>query len=228
MPDGKKAVKATHKHASSARSNTSRREERRLHVEDLSRAHLLDAAEEVFGSKGFHKATIKEVADLAEFSIGSVYSLFDNKDDLFRQVFIRRGDEFMPGMRTVLGEEGTPRERLHRLVDYQVRFFREHPHFGRVYLRSSTPTMSMPEDLTDPIVAERYADTLQMQADLFAQGQRSGEFGPGDPSALARLLAGLVSAYVALDPAVESADPDAPELLPLSRFHELVERAFSP
>ncbi|MDD9372224.1 MAG: helix-turn-helix domain containing protein, partial [Acidimicrobiales bacterium] len=68
----------------------SRREQRRLQHQDLSRAQLLDAAEEVFGRKGFHEATLKEVAELAEFSVGSVYSFFTNKDDLFRQIFVRR------------------------------------------------------------------------------------------------------------------------------------------
>src|SRR6476646_9106618 len=76
----------------------SRRQERRLLHQDLSRTQLLDAAEEVFGRKGFHDTTLKEIADLAEFSVGSVYSFFENKDDLFLNVFLRRGAEFLPGM----------------------------------------------------------------------------------------------------------------------------------
>jgi DNA-directed RNA polymerase specialized sigma24 family protein len=56
----------------------SRRQERRLLHQDLSRTQLLDAAEEVFGRKGFHATTLKEIAELAEFSVGSVYSFFDN------------------------------------------------------------------------------------------------------------------------------------------------------
>ncbi|HMG44699.1 MAG TPA: helix-turn-helix domain-containing protein, partial [Acidimicrobiales bacterium] len=63
--------------ATSASTTTSRREARRLLQQDVSRSQLLDAAEEVFGRKGFHEATLKEVAELAEFSVGSVYSFFD-------------------------------------------------------------------------------------------------------------------------------------------------------
>ena len=76
----------------------SRREQRRLLHQDLSRNQLLDAAEEVFGEKGFHDTTLKEVAELAEFSVGSVYSFFENKDDLFLNVFLRRGAEFLPSL----------------------------------------------------------------------------------------------------------------------------------
>ena len=111
----------------------SRREQRRLQHQDLSRAQLLDAAEEVFGRKGFHETTLKEVAELAEFSVGSVYSFFESKDDLFRQIFVRRGEEFMPGLRRLLdGEtEADPVMQLHLLVDFEVGFFRARPHFGR-------------------------------------------------------------------------------------------------
>src|SRR3982074_1646975 len=77
----------------------SRREQRRLQHQDLSRAQLLDAAEEGFGRKGFHDTTLKEVAELAEFSVGSVYSFFENKNDLFRQIFLRRGEQFMGPLR---------------------------------------------------------------------------------------------------------------------------------
>src|SRR3954469_1734791 len=107
---------------------TTRREERRLRQQDVSRGQLLDAAEEVFGRKGFHETTLKEVAELAEFSVGSVYSFFENKDDLYLSVFLRRGEEFLPGMEAV-AHDGTPAEQLHRLVDFEVGFFRQHPHF---------------------------------------------------------------------------------------------------
>ena len=119
-----------------------RREQRRRRHQLLSREQLLDAAEEIFGRKGYHDTTLKEVAELAEFSVGSVYSFFDNKDDLFRQIFLRRGEEFMPELRATLADEhGTPLERLHRLVEFQVRWFREHPHFGCLYLRHPDPRL---------------------------------------------------------------------------------------
>src|SRR5262245_20940075 len=123
--------------AKTTNEGASRREQRRLQHQDLSRAQLLDAAEEVFGRKGFHETTLKEVAELAEFSVGSVYSFFENKDDLFRQIFLRRGDEFMAGMRATLAADRSALELLHHLVDFQVGFFREHAHFGRLYLRFS-------------------------------------------------------------------------------------------
>lgn len=206
----------------------SRREQRRLQHQDLSRAQLLDAAEAVFGRKGFHEATLKEVAELAEFSVGSVYSFFDNKDDLFRQIFVRRGDEFMPALRDALRpDDGTPLEQLHRLVDFEVGFFRRHPRFGRLYLRYSSATGMSADRRADAAIAANYDESMAMQADMFARGQRSGVFREGDPQVLARLFSGLISAYQVLDPAVMSDDPAAGERLALADLHAIVERAFA-
>ncbi len=204
-----------------------RREQRRAQHHDLGRAQLLDAAEQVFGEKGFHDATLKEVAELAEFSVGSVYSFFESKDDLFRQIFLRRGEEFMPSMRAVFGGPSTPTEKLHRLIDFQIGFFRSHRHFGRLFLRyATTALVSGPGEL-DSAVARNYAEAMRLQTDLFDSGQRAGEFGPGDPRVLAQLFSGLMSSYQALDPGVVSDDPDAPERLALDELHRLVERAFT-
>src|SRR6476619_2298599 len=152
-------------------AKASRRAQRRLLHQDLSRAQLLDAAEEVFGRKGFHATTLKEVAELAEFSVGSVYSFFENKDDLFLNVFLRRGSEFLPGMDAVVNGPGTPLEVLHALVDYQIGFFRQHPHFGRLYLRSASTNQPGPETPESPDLTANYLKAMKSQADLFGRGQ---------------------------------------------------------
>jgi AcrR family transcriptional regulator len=205
----------------------SRREERRLRQQDISRSELLDAAEEVFGRKGFHEATLKEVAELAEFAVGSVYSFFENKDDLFRQIFIRRGEQFMPQLRAILGDTSSgPVEQLHTLVDFEVGFFRAHPHFGRLYLRYSSATSLSTDREIDTVMKERYDDAMRLQAALFRRGQRAGVMRRGDPEVLARLFSGLISAYQALDPSVVSDDPEPGERLSLRELHDIVERAF--
>lgn len=206
---------------------SSRREERRLLQQDVSRAQLLDAAEEVFGRKGFHDTTLKEVAELAEFSVGSVYSFFESKDDLFRQIFERRGDDFMPPLRAILGDpKADPLEQLHALVDFEIGFFREHPRFGRLYLRYSSATTLSPDRELDMVMQERYEEAMDLQAALFRRGQRAGVLRKGDPEVLARLFSGLMSAYQTLDPAVVSDEADPRERLPLTELHDVVENAF--
>jgi AcrR family transcriptional regulator len=56
----------------------------RAEAQAVTRGRLLRAAAEVFAAKGFHAATLTDVADQAGYSIGAVYSNFASKDALFQ------------------------------------------------------------------------------------------------------------------------------------------------
>jgi AcrR family transcriptional regulator len=202
-----------------------RRELRRQQQQDLSRQQLLDAAEEVFSLKGYHDATLKEIADVAEFSVGSVYSFFENKDDLFFSVFLRRGDQLLPAMRDVLEGEGAPLEQLHALIDLQIGFFRQHALFARLFLRTSSTVSLSTERPVDQVMRTRFTEAMDLEADLFARGQAAGQFRDGAPHVLSLLFSNLISAYQATDPEIMGSDVDG-EPLPLAALHDLVEAAF--
>lgn len=52
----------------------------------LTRTALVDAAAEVFARRGFHAASLDEIAETAGFTRGAIYSNFGGKDDLFLEV----------------------------------------------------------------------------------------------------------------------------------------------
>src|SRR4051794_13248429 len=61
----------------------SRREERR----EETRAELVEAAARVFARRGFHGASIDQIAREAGYSTGAIYWHFEGKDDLFLAVY---------------------------------------------------------------------------------------------------------------------------------------------
>jgi TetR/AcrR family transcriptional regulator len=188
----------------------------------ISREQLLDAAEEIFSRKGFRGATLKEVADSAEFAVGSVYSFFASKEELFRAVFIRRGAEFMALLADVVARPSSPVTVLHDLVDMEIGYFHEHPAFGRLVFRYSN-ALSLP--FRDDTILSNAERATQLQAQVFSRGQKARFFHKGDPYVLSRLLSGLISAYETVDPVVMSERP-APSALSLSAFHDLIDRTF--
>lgn len=52
-----------------------------------TRKELLRTAAEVFARRGYHNASVEEIAEAAGFSHGAVYSNFSGKEDLFLAVF---------------------------------------------------------------------------------------------------------------------------------------------
>jgi AcrR family transcriptional regulator len=204
---------------------TSPREQRRRQRQELGRAQVLDAAEAAFSQKGFHATTVAEIAALAEFSVGAVYGFFVDKDDLYAQVWLRRGAEFMDGMRAALGTDRSPRERMHDLADFQVTFFHDHDAFARLFLRTAGPVIG-PFGAVEGTVAGNYTEAMAMQADLFRAGAAAGELRAGDPEVLASMFSGLVAAYQAGDPGV-TGDARSEHRMSVAELHAILDAAFA-
>jgi AcrR family transcriptional regulator len=85
---------------------------------ELTREHLLRAAAQVFTERGFHGATLDEVAAVAGFTKGAVYSNFRNKEDLFLAVLGWIYENALEALRETLRSSQTPSEsRLSDFVD---------------------------------------------------------------------------------------------------------------
>jgi AcrR family transcriptional regulator len=59
---------------------------------ELTRNTLIDAAADVFSKRGFHAASLEEIAETAGFTRGAIYKNFEDKEELFYAVIERRID----------------------------------------------------------------------------------------------------------------------------------------
>ncbi|MBU0917493.1 TetR/AcrR family transcriptional regulator [Aquabacterium parvum] len=72
------------------------------------RQQVLDAAAECFRRKGFHGASMAEIAKTAGMSPGHIYNLFENKDDVITAIVERDRDEIVRRIQETLdGEDVT-------------------------------------------------------------------------------------------------------------------------
>jgi AcrR family transcriptional regulator len=70
---------------------------------------ILDAAYQLFCSKGYYKTTTNEIAKVADVSIGSLYSYFKDKDTILLEILERYNNAFMK-----INEELSQDIELHR------------------------------------------------------------------------------------------------------------------
>jgi TetR/AcrR family transcriptional regulator len=197
------------------------KEQRREHRRALSRDQILDVAEQVFARNGFHDASLREIAELAEFSVGSVYGFFTGKEEIYRAIFLRRAAEFMPQMREVLDSGAAPLRQLLDLAAWQVGFFRRYPDFARLVLRGGAIAAPLATPADDARIQENFDTAQRAQAGLFSRGQQAGELRQGSPAVLARMFSGLVSAFQAAELGTEPAAS-----LRLGDLLEVIEAAF--
>ncbi|HEY6796149.1 MAG TPA: TetR/AcrR family transcriptional regulator [Kineosporiaceae bacterium] len=88
----------------------------RARVRDL----LLDAAEELFADRGFYGASVRDITDLAGTRVAAVTDYFGGKENLFRDVVLRRQVELNEDRRAriaALRSGGSRQQRVAALVE---------------------------------------------------------------------------------------------------------------
>lgn len=89
-----------------------------------TRRRLLEAAERVFARRGFHAASVEEIAENAGFSTGAVYSNFAGKEELFLALFEEHTNRRIRDVEKVAAA-GASREAQSRQAELQFKAFTE-------------------------------------------------------------------------------------------------------
>ncbi len=100
-----------------------------------TREYLLQAAAQVFAERGFHAATLDEVAAAAGFTKGAVYSNFKNKEDLFLALLEDSYAREMTALRATIDSSDVPPEaRIGDFVSLIGGELDRVPNMGALYL----------------------------------------------------------------------------------------------
>jgi AcrR family transcriptional regulator len=100
-----------------------------------TREYLLQAAAEVFAERGFHAASLDEVAAAAGFTKGAVYSNFKNKEDLFLALLEDAYARELSALKETMQSSDVPPEaRLDDFVGLLGGELERAPNMGALYL----------------------------------------------------------------------------------------------
>lgn len=170
---------------------TRKERERRRH-----RRAILAAAEEVFGGKGFHNATVQEVADRAEFAVGTIYNMFENKADIYRSLIRLRAREYLDEVAARIDANATPCDKVRTIVAAKVEFFERHQEFFRIFSREG-----LSGDIDTPFAVTEegraiYQRGVNMVRDVFEEGIQAGVFFDADPMGFTLALEGMTDALL--------------------------------
>jgi AcrR family transcriptional regulator len=76
------------------------------------RQAILAAAKRLFAAGGFHGTSVSDIAREAALPVGSVYTYFAGKDEVFRSVVDEGWEEFYGTLAEALGAAGRPEDKL--------------------------------------------------------------------------------------------------------------------
>src|SRR5437667_6210594 len=75
---------------------------------ELTRSALVDSAAELFAKRGFHAASLDDIAEAAGFTRGAIYSNFESKEELFFAVLERHVNTGLQAFARLMEQSGGP------------------------------------------------------------------------------------------------------------------------
>jgi TetR/AcrR family fatty acid metabolism transcriptional regulator len=153
------------------------------------RARILDAAVKVFAERGFHSATVAQIAQAANVADGTIYLYFKSKDDLLLRLFDEKMTELLAEARSALAEERSAPARLRRFIQLHLSLVERNPELASVLiveLRQSAQFIKA----ADRAKLAAYVDLI---AEIVKGGQESGELEGGiSPGTVKRAIFGAL------------------------------------
>ena len=180
------------------------------------RQEMLAAALDLFSERGYHNVSMHEIAQKAEFAIGTLYKFFRSKEDLYQALVLEQSDRFHNILVRAIEATGDEIETLRNYVRTKGELFSGNLPFIRLYLAESRgASYNLKATLNDE-VRKRYYDFLERLAAVFEDGIRRKRFRKiASPYQLAVSLDTVLNAFLLLW--VEAPErhplPDSPDAI---------------
>ncbi|MBD3222786.1 TetR family transcriptional regulator [bacterium] len=182
-----------------ATSHTQRRREMRRAQE---REAVLAAASRLFAENGYNETGMTQIAEAVSFSVGKLYNLFENKEDLFVSLVDDRMRRLVEAGAEAADPNATCMTQLRQRVRASLEYFAGDPHFSRIFHTEYPAT-------ADGLLHRASEHHVQIVQQCLDEAMAAAEI----PREDARVLATLICAHVngLIDEAVlkdQRIDPD--------------------
>ena len=145
---------------------------------------ILDAAEEVFAETNFAGASVEDIAQRAEISVGTLYNLFRSKEDVYRAVVSRAQNLFFDRIEERVAEARGPLEKVHVVVGYYFEHFHRYQRQFRLYVSATNGFQwELRSKLADEALM-RQGQFHRQLTNICQQGMDEGIFKRGIPADL--------------------------------------------
>ena len=140
------------------------------------RQEMLEAALSLFSEKGYHNVSMHEIADKAEFAIGTLYKFFKNKEDFYQALVLEQSDRFHDALVLAIEGPGDEIERLRNYVRAKGELFCANLPFIRLYIAESRGASYNLKASMNNEVRKHYYDFLEKLAAVFDGGIKNRRF----------------------------------------------------
>lgn len=122
---------------------------RNLHTREQQREMAIAAAELILVREGIDDLSMRKVAQAIGYTVGNLYLLFQNQDDLLAALNERTADAVYLNLRDAIEPLVDPRERLSAMARAYIEFATRNPHRWRLLFEHRLPEEMKPRPSAD-------------------------------------------------------------------------------
>jgi TetR/AcrR family transcriptional regulator, fatty acid metabolism regulator protein len=144
---------------------------------------ILDAAVNVFATRGFHHCRVSDVADEAGVAYGLVYHYFDSKEEILNTLFLERWDVMLEAISEIDARDLPVREKLYSIAGFIIDSYSHNPDVMKVIIVEVTRAANSFGAAHLGKISEAY-DRI---AAILETGREDGSFKSGIPADFAAM-----------------------------------------
>jgi AcrR family transcriptional regulator len=137
----------------------------------LRRDDILRAAEHIFAIKGYHKASMNDIAREAQYAVGTVYLYFKDKEILYITIFEQKTQELFSGIKSMVARVAGGREKIKVLIEEQLAYFEKNKDFFKIYFSERVNYRWAIKDRISQKAAEKFLHYIDYVSSLIREAQ---------------------------------------------------------
>jgi len=151
---------------------------------------IVEAAGEIFSSKGYAAANMREIAQAAGTSVGGVYLYFKNKEELYKSLISEKRNSLGGMIETSSAQARTAAEALSAFVKLYLDYALKHKEFILLHIREHGFAFGLKEKKR---FFRRQVDHLEK---IIKKGILSGEFRECNSRDLSKIIVGSLRGII--------------------------------
>ncbi|MCB2228281.1 MAG: TetR/AcrR family transcriptional regulator [Desulfarculaceae bacterium] len=157
------------------------------------RLAILKSAELIFAQRGFHEATISEIAAGAKVSDATIYEYFPSKEALLFAIPAEYSLKYQMGNRHILKYIKGSKNKLRALVYRLLELYEDNPEYANVISMILKTSRNFTETAEYQVIQE----SARMMREVIEQGIADGEFRSGlNPVIVRSMIIGTIDNLV--------------------------------
>ncbi len=172
------------------------RSQRKQREYEARREEILLAAERMFSQHGFFKTSMAEIAESAQFAMGTVYRFFKSKEEIYISLVEAKVEELLSLLKEATqGDASTP-EKLREVINVKLAFADQNRDFFRIYVSEWSGFEWTVKSAFGDRVWKKYLAQIDLVANLIKEGIKAKEFRKVSPKDTSLALHGMLNSTI--------------------------------